>query len=360
MIGNGLMAKYMNVIEWQDDHLVLLDQTELPNKTVYLRLYNYPEVIHAIKTLKVRGAPAIGISAAYGIVLGALSIRHQTRSAFRQSLSAIINEFAQSRPTAVNLFVAIEVMKEAASGKKADIAIRSLIAAARRIHAREEKAMAKLSKLGSHILRDGDTVLTHCNTGQLATGVSYGTGLGIIKAAVEQGKRIYVYADETRPLLQGARLTAWELMQAKMPFTLITDSMAGYFIKQGKIDCVIVGADRIAANGDTANKIGTYSLSVLAGVNKVPFYVAAPTSSIDMKIRSGAEIVIEDRGPEEITSVGGVRTAPLKVKAANPAFDVTPAKYIRAIITEKGIIEKPFTRNLKAIQREEQACQRRK
>jgi methylthioribose-1-phosphate isomerase len=208
--------------------------------------------------------------------------------------------------------------------------------------------MARLSRAGAGLFEDGFKVLTHCNTGQLATGVTYGTALGVIKAAAEQGKKLMVYVDETRPLLQGARLTAWELLQLKIPFKLITDNMAGHFLHHGQIDCVIVGADRIAANGDTANKIGTYSVAVLARENKVPFYVAAPVSTIDLSIKSGADIPIEQRSAEEVTQLKGVRIAPEHTQALNPAFDVTPAKYISGIITQNGIIRKPFKRNLKS------------
>ncbi|MBN2455680.1 MAG: S-methyl-5-thioribose-1-phosphate isomerase, partial [Sedimentisphaerales bacterium] len=219
---------------------------------------------------------------------------------------------------------------------------------AKAIHAEEEAAQERLSQLGAGLIKDGFTVLTHCNTGTLAT-AGYGTALGVIKAAVKQGKKIEAIATETRPLLQGARLTAWELMQEDIPVTLITDSMAGYFLSQGKVNCVIVGADRIAANGDTANKIGTYTLAVLAKENGIPFYVAAPTSTIDLSLKSGDEIPIEERNPAEVTHIGGVRLAPKGVTAANPAFDVTPHKYITAIITEKGVVRKPYANSLKRV-----------
>ncbi len=344
----------MKVIEWLGDRLRLLDQSELPDKTVYLELSDYREVIQTIKTLKVRGAPAIGITAAYGIVLGALKIGKKNRTEYLKSLNLILDEFALSRPTAVNLFFTIDSMKKSITGLTTSDAIaNALIKTAVSIHHREERAMTALSKYGSHLLKDGDNVLTHCNTGRLATGVKYGTALGVIKAATEQGKRINVYADETRPVLQGSRLTTWELIQHNIPVTLITDNMAGYFISRGDINCVIVGADRIAANGDTANKIGTYSVAVLAHENRIPFYVAAPISSIDMKIKSGKEIMIEERAPEEVIKIKGVSIAPDKVHVLNPAFDVTPAKYISAIITEKGIVHKPYQHNLKSIIQEE-------
>ncbi len=344
----------MEVIKWLGGRLRLLDQSELPDKVVYLELSDYREVIQAIKALKVRGAPAIGITAAYGIALGALKIRHKSRAEFIGSLNSIMDEFALARPTAVNLFFAIDAMKKSISRLSTrDAVTDTLINAAVKIHRGEDRAMTALSLHGSHLLNDGDSILTHCNTGQLATGVKYGTALGVIKAATEQGKRIHVYAGETRPVLQGSRLTTWELMQHNIPVTLITDNMAGYFISGGYVNCVIVGADRIAANGDTANKIGTYSIAVLAHVSHIPFYVAAPTSSIDLKIKSGKEITIEERGPEEVTKIKGISIAPGNVPVLNPAFDVTPAKYISAIITEKGIVHRPYQRNLKSITQEE-------
>jgi methylthioribose-1-phosphate isomerase len=299
--------------------------------------------------MKVRGAPAIGVAAAYGIALGAQNIKAETKAKFLSQFHKILQAFAAARPTAVNLFRAIDRMKKAAetTGDVPQIK-QALIDEARKIHAEEETATRRLSQLGAKLLKDGFTILTHCNAGALAT-AGYGTALGVIKAASEQGKKIEVIATETRPLLQGARLTTWELMQENIPVTLITDSMAGYFLSRGKVNCVIVGADRIAANGDTANKIGTYTLAVLAKENGIPFYVAAPTSTIDLSLKSGAEIPIEERNPEEVTSINGVRLAPKGVKAANPAFDVTPNKYITAIITEKGIIRKPYNRGLQKL-----------
>jgi methylthioribose-1-phosphate isomerase len=239
-------------------------------------------------------------------------------------------------------------MKKAATTADFTAIKQALIDEAKAIHAEEEAATERLSRLGAELIKDGFTILTHCNTGSLAT-AGYGTALGVIKAAVEQGKKIEVIVTETRPLLQGARLTAWELTQENIPVTLITDSMAGYFMSRLKVNCVIVGADRIAANGDTANKIGTYTLAVLAKENGVPFYVAAPTSTIDLSLSSGERIPIEERNPEEVTSIGGIRLAPKGVKAANPAFDVTPHHYITAIITEKGVIRKPYLRSLKKL-----------
>jgi methylthioribose-1-phosphate isomerase len=340
-------------IQWSGDRLRFLDQTELPLQEIYLETSDYNEVISAIKTLKVRGAPAIGIAAGYGIALGAQSIRATSLRAFNKELERILQAFALSRPTAVNLFWTINRMRQAAStagsaGEARDVLART----ARLIHSHQSRAMAKLSRTGSALVGQNCTVLTHCNTGQLATGVEYGTALGIIKAAAEQGKKVKVFADETRPLLQGARLTAWELDRLKIPVTLITDNMAGHFMSQGKIDFVIVGADRIAANGDTANKIGTYSVAVLASENSIPFYVAAPLSSIDISLASGDYIPIEERDQEEVLSFNGVRTAPYNVQAANPAFDITPHKYVTAIITEAGIIRPPYKRKIKSALKE--------
>jgi methylthioribose-1-phosphate isomerase len=340
-------------IEWLGDRLKLLDQTELPHKEKYLETSDYRQVISAIKQLKVRGAPAIGVATAYGIALAGLEIKAGNKTLYIKHLEAVLKQFAAARPTAVNLFFAIDRMRQAIKGKNTVASIReALVKAAVAVHREEDRAMAALSKHGAALIEDGFTVLTHCNTGQLATGVRYGTALGVIKAAAEQGKSISVYADETRPLLQGSRLTAWELSRLHIPFTIITDNMAGYFLSQHKIDCVIVGADRIAANGDTANKIGTYSLAVLARENHFPFYIAAPTSSIDISIKSGASIPIEQRSPQEVLKLQGIAIAPAGANAANPAFDVTPAKYIAAIVTEKGILRPPFKTSIQSILQE--------
>jgi methylthioribose-1-phosphate isomerase len=328
-------------IEWLDKELRILDQSKLPHRQIFIDLSDYQDVVSAIKTMQIRGAPAIGVAAAYGIALGAQKIEAENRTRFFNEFGKILEAFATSRPTAANLFRAIDRMKKAARGNDVSEIKRTLIDAAKQIHREEIEATTQLSQLGAELIEDGFTILTHCNAGPLAT-AGYGTALGVIKAANEQGKRISVIATETRPLLQGARLTAWELKQENIPVTLITDSMAGYFMSQGKIDCVIVGADRIAANGDIANKIGTYTLAVLAKENNVPFYVACPTSTIDPSLPSGAEIPVEQRSPEEVTHIQGIPIAPEGVNAANPAFDITPHKYIAAIITEKGIIRKPF------------------
>jgi S-methyl-5-thioribose-1-phosphate isomerase len=339
----------MKPIEWLDNKLKIIDQTKLPQTTAFVELSDYHEVVAAIREMKVRGAPAIGVAAAYGIALGAQNIKTESKDRFISQFDQILQAFSVARPTAANLFRTIDRMKKIASTTDdTPIIKQALIDEAKRIHAEEEAATERLSQLGAELIKDGFTILTHCNTGSLAT-AGYGTALGIIKAAKKQGKKIDVIATETRPLLQGARLTAWELMQENIPATLVTDSMAGYFINQGKVDCVIVGADRIAANGDVANKIGTYTLAVLAAENGIPFYVAAPTSTIDLSLNSGAEIPIEERNPEEVTSIGGVILAPQGIKAANPAFDVTPHRYITAIITERGIVKEPYGDRMKLI-----------
>ena len=335
-------------IEWLGGRLRILDQSKLPHEQIFVDLDNYHDVVLAIKELKVRGAPAIGVAAAYGVALGASDIKIENKDEFLIQLNQVIKAFAASRPTAVNLFQAIERMKKAARGDGVAEIKNSLVNEAKRIHQEEETATRQLSQLGAELIKDGFTLLTHCNAGPLAT-AGYGTALGVIKATKEQGKKVSVFATETRPLLQGARLTAWELMQESIPVTLITDSMAGYFMQQKKIDCVIVGADRIAANGDVANKIGTYTLAVLARENKTPFYVAAPTSTIDLSLSSGDKIPIEERSPEEVTHIQGIPIAPEGIKAANPAFDVTPHSYITAIITEKGIIREPYGKGLLSI-----------
>jgi methylthioribose-1-phosphate isomerase len=332
-------------IEWLDGKLRILDQSKLPGEQIFADLDNYQDVVLAIKEMRVRGAPAIGVAAAYGIALGASGIKTANKDEFLAQLHQVMQTFAASRPTAVNLFQAIKRMKKAAMGDDVAEIKNSLVNEAKRIHQEEVTATRQLSQLGAGLIRDGFTLLTHCNAGPLAT-AGYGTALGVIKAAKDQGKKVSVFATETRPLLQGARLTTWELRQEGIPVTLITDSMAGYFMQQRKIDCVIVGADRIAANGDVANKIGTYTLAVLAKESEIPFYVAAPTSTIDLSLSSGGKIPIEERSPEEVTHIRGIPIAPDGIKAANPAFDVTPHIYITAIITEKGIIRGPYTEGL--------------
>ena len=339
----------IKAIEWLDDRVRILDQTRLPQEEVYLELSDYQGIASAVVELKIRGAPALGVVGAYAIALGALKIESAKKDEFLERLRIIIQTIASTRPTASNLFLAIDRMQTVAeAGEDVEQIKAALVNEAVRIHAEAAEVTRKLSQLGAELIRDGFTILTHCNTGALAT-AGYGTALGVIKQAKEQGKNIKVLATETRPLLQGARLTAWELKQADIPFTLITDSMAGYFISRGEVDCVIVGADRIVANGDTANKIGTYTLAVLAKENGIPFYVAAPTTTIDTSLASGDEIPIEQRSPAEVTHIQGVSIAPEGTQARNPAFDVTPHRYITAIITENGIITEPYGEGIKGV-----------
>ena len=336
----------MEAIEWLGNRVRILDQTKLPREEVYLELNHYQDIASAITELKIRGAPAIGVAGGYGVALGALEIETKSRDEFLGKLGDVIQAIAATRPTARNLFRAIDRMEQVATvGESIDQTKRALIDQAVKIHSEEVAATKKLSQLGAELVQDGFTILTHCNAGPLAT-TGYGTALGVIKWAHEQGKKMKVLATETRPLLQGVRITTWELKRADIPVTLITDSMAGYFISRGEIDCVIVGADRIAANGDTANKIGTYSLAVLAKENGIPFYVAAPTTTIDSSLASGEKIPIEQRSPQEVTHIQGVSIAPEGINVANPAFDVTPHRYITAIITERGIIKEPYGEGL--------------
>jgi methylthioribose-1-phosphate isomerase len=343
------MGEKVKAIEWLGDRVRIIDQTKLPQCEVYLDLTRYRQMAKAIKELKVRGAPAIGVAAAYGIALGANGIKTENRNLFLRRLNEVFATIEGTRPTARNLFYAAQRLRGAIGDEMSVAEIReSLLDEAVKIHGEEIAATEKLSRTGSELLKNGDTVLTHCNAGPLAT-TGYGTALGVIIYAFEHGKKISVYADETRPLCQGARLTTWELKKAGIPVTLITDSMAGYFLNRGGINCVIVGADRIAANGDTANKIGTYPAAVLAKENEVPFYVAAPVSTIDMTLATGKAIPIEERKPEEVTAIQGKRIAPEGIKVANPAFDVTPNRYISAIITDKGIVRRPFEAGLKKI-----------
>ncbi len=339
----------MKAIEWVSGKVRIIDQTRLPWEEVFLELSDYREVAAAIKEMKVRGAPAIGIAAAYGMVLGAQGIEATSKEEFVAKLRPVSETLAATRPTAVNLFWALDRMRQVVEASDDVAGIKAaLLGEAQKIDSENEEANRKLSSYGAELIKDGFTILTHCNTGSLATG-GYGTALGIIKAAWEQGKSIHVFAGETRPLLQGARLTAWELTKYDIPFTLIADTMTGHFLSRGRIDCVIVGADRIASNGDVANKIGTYNLAVLAMENGVPFYVAAPTSSIDPSVASGDEIPIEERRPEEVTHIQGIAIAPIGVAVANPGFDITPHRYISAIITERGIVRQPYEKRLRKV-----------
>ena len=339
----------MKAIEWLGNRVRILDQTKLPQAEVYLELTSYQDIASAITELKIRGAPAIGVAGSYAVTLGALEIEAESKDEFLKGLGDVIRTITATRPTARNLFRAIDRMAQvAAVDEDIERTKKVLIDQAVKIHAEEVEATKKLSQFGAKLIHNGFTILTHCNAGPLAT-TGYGTALGVINWAKERGKKVAVLATETRPLLQGARITTWELKRADIPVTLITDSMAGYFINQGKINCVIVGADRIAANGDTANKIGTYSLAVLAKENDIPFYIAAPTSTIDRSLVSGDKIPIEQRNPQEVTCIQGVSIAPEGIDAANPAFDVTPHRYITAIITEEGIIREPYGERIKRV-----------
>ena len=329
-------------VEWKDGAVRLLDQSQLPDKVEFVDCRDYETVGIAIKELWVRGAPAIGIAAAMGVALGAQAVKATEFDAFRQAVWAIADYLAATRPTAVNLFWAIDRMKRRLEALKAEPipAIKQKLIVEAQAVLDEDIAMNRaMGRHGSAVIGDGQTILTHCNAGALATG-GYGTALGVVRAAWEEGKKIRVVADETRPVLQGARLTAWELMQDGIPVTLITDNMAGALMQQGRIHVCVVGADRITANGDVANKIGTYSVAVLAHAHGIPFYVAAPSSTIDLSMPSGNKIPIEQRDSREVTHVRGkAPIAPDGVEVFNPAFDVTPARLITGIITEKGIFK---------------------
>jgi methylthioribose-1-phosphate isomerase len=331
-------------IEWKDDHIRLLDQTLLPAKEEYIAIRTVDDLCDAIKRLAVRGAPAIGVAAAMGVALGMLRAPEDNLESFDKSLETICRQIACTRPTAVNLFWAIERMKKVRerSGHLAIPAIKKLLVQEAMFIEQEDRQ--RCEQIGLHgrvLLTDGETVLTHCNAGGLAT-AGYGTALGVIRAAVDQGKSLHVISDETRPLNQGARITCWEMQKLGIPVTLIPDNTAGALMQRGEIQKVVVGADRIAANGDSANKIGTYSVAVLAKYHGIPFYVAAPLSTVDMSIHSGAEIPIEERNPDEVTRICGVCIAPEGVNARNIAFDVTPHDLIKGIITEHGIASEPY------------------
>ena len=324
----------------------MIDQTRLPRETAFVTCRTYVEVADAIRNMIIRGAPAIGVAAAMGVALGGMKSED-----LETDMPVICETLAKTRPTAVNLFWAIERMKRVyASVRHLPIAeVRSrLIEEAKKVREEDIAINRAIGRHGASLVPDGKTVLTHCNAGALAT-AGFGTALGVIRAAVEMGKKIDVFADETRPFLQGARLTAWELQRDGIETTLITDNMAGHFLKSGRIGCVVVGADRIAANGDVANKVGTYGVAVLAKENNVPFYVAAPISTLDLTLASGDEIPIEERAAKEVTHVQGVHVAPDGIQVANPAFDVTPNRYVTAIITERGVARNPYTESLREL-----------
>jgi methylthioribose-1-phosphate isomerase len=338
----------VETIQWTDAGVVMIDQTRLPRQEVYVTCRDYREVAEAIRSMVIRGAPAIGVAAAMGIALGML---HADPARLDEEFETVSAALAATRPTAVNLFWAIERMRKLYGGIRAcpvgEIR-RRLVEEACRIRLEDIAINEAIGRHGAPLVPDGKTVLTHCNAGALAT-AGYGTALGVVRAAVASGKRIDVFADETRPFLQGARLTVWELEQDSIPATLITDNMAGHFLKSGRIGCVVVGADRIAANGDVANKIGTYGVAVLAHENGVPFYVAAPVSTLDLRLLSGDEIPIEQRAADEVTHVFGVPIAPEGARVENPAFDVTPSRYVTAIITERGVARPPYGESLRSI-----------
>lgn len=338
-------------IEWRDDHVRILDQTYLPNREVYSDIRDVGRMWEAIKKLRIRGAPAIGIAAAYGLYLGIKDLPENAWDSFIVEVDRVAEYLESARPTAVNLKWALDRIKSTMQAHKdKDIAeVKEIVLkTAKTIHAEDKRICKKIGENGVELVKKNAKILTHCNTGSLATG-QYGTALSVIFHAHEKGNKIQVWVDETRPLLQGSRLTSWELMNADIPMKLITDSAAGSLIKRGEVDMVIVGTDRVAANGDTANKIGTYPLAVIAHENDIPFYVAVPLSTIDMSIESGDEIPIEEREGDEIAHFNGSKVAPKKVETYNPAFDVTPHKYITAFITEEGIIEPPFEENFKKL-----------
>ncbi|HEX9023854.1 MAG TPA: S-methyl-5-thioribose-1-phosphate isomerase [Geobacteraceae bacterium] len=338
-------------IEWRDNRVVMLDQTRLPGEEVYNEYGDFKAVAEAIRGMVIRGAPAIGVAAAMGVALGARDIVADTFESFFRQLSNVCDTLAKTRPTAVNLFWAIERMKrvaEANNGKSLDAIREILKAEAIRVEEEDLAICRAIGRHGATLVEKGASILTHCNAGGLAT-AGYGTALGVIRAAHEAGKNIRVFADETRPWLQGARLTAWELMKEGIPVTLIADNMAGWIMRKGEIDLCVVGADRIAANGDTANKIGTYSVAVLAKENNIPFYVAAPISTFDLSLKGGDDIPIEERHSREVTHLQGLPVAPEGVSVRNPAFDVTPAGYITGIITEKGVVTGDYGRQLRRL-----------
>jgi methylthioribose-1-phosphate isomerase len=336
-------------IEWEGDHIKILDQRRLPREVRYLKCRDASSVAKAIRTMAIRGAPAIGVAAAMGIALASQKIKSHQSGDFRKSIEKVCQQMRQTRPTAVNLFWAIDRMKRILDQDHLhgieDIR-RKFKEEALRIYQEDVKVNRKMGENGKILIHEGDGVLTHCNAGALAT-AGYGTALGVIFAAWTEGKRFRVFVDETRPLLQGSRLTAWELAQEKIPATVLADNAAGWLMKKGEINLVLVGADRIAQNGDMANKIGTYALAVLSKVHGLPFYVAAPTSTVDISLSSGNDIPIEERAPEEVTHLRGKRITPEGVYVFNPAFDITPHSLVHGIVTEKGIIRKPFGQKLR-------------
>ncbi|MDP2878978.1 MAG: S-methyl-5-thioribose-1-phosphate isomerase [Sulfuricella sp.] len=347
----------MNIetLRWQDNRLEMIDQRVLPARFEYLSYDSAASVAHGIRAMVVRGAPAIGCAAAYGVALEALRLKETAPEAFRSGMEKGFASLAQSRPTAVNLFWALQRMRQVWQGMGAAapaVVAERLLDEAHEIHAEDIRINRAMGEAGAALLADGARVLTHCNAGALAT-AGWGTALGVIRSAAEAGKKISVIADETRPFLQGARLTAWEMVQENIPVTLITDNMAGHLMAHGEVDAVIVGTDRVAANGDVANKIGTYMVAVLARRHNIPFYVACPLSTIDLNLASGAEIPIEERAPEEVTGFRDCQWAAHGVKVRNPAFDVTPAELVTALITERGVVREPDREKIATLFRQE-------
>ena len=338
----------VETIEWTPTGVVMIDQTRLPSHEEYVTCQTYEDVAAAIRNMVIRGAPAIGVAAAMGVALG---VAHADGGDLDAQVGRICDTLARTRPTAVNLFWAIDRMRklyQSLRGRPLAEIRERLAAEAQQMRLEDIAINQAIGRYGADLVPDGKTVLTHCNAGALAT-AGYGTALGVIRAAVEAGKKVDVFADETRPFLQGARLTVWELQQDHIPATLITDNMAGHFLKSGRIGCVVVGADRIAANGDVANKIGTYSVAVLAKENGVPFFVAAPISTLDLTLPSGDEIPIERRPDAEVTHVYGNAVAPAGTRVENPAFDVTPNRYVTAIVTERGVARAPYVESLRKL-----------
>jgi len=340
-------------IEWKRDRVVMLDQRLLPGQEKYITLRSHEEVTRAIRDMVIRGAPAIGIAGAMGCALGALHCRSGDLRIFQREMESVFQAVSRARPTAVNLGWAVSRMRDVCFGQDGkDVALlkKALVEECLRIQREDLEINWNLGLHGCDLIPEGARVLTYCNTGTLATG-GYGTALGVIRTCFRVGKPIEVIACETRPFLQGARLTAWELMKESLPVTLVTDNMVGHLMQEGAVDCVIVGADRVAANGDVANKIGTYGVAALSRAHKIPFYVAAPLSTIDLRCRAGIEIPIEERDPDEVTSVMGVPTAPRGCRAMHPAFDVTPNRLITAIITERGLGTSPYRTHLRTLRR---------
>jgi methylthioribose-1-phosphate isomerase len=348
----------IQTLEWTDSGVRFIDQTKLPTEEIYVTCRTYTQVADVIRNMVVRGAPAIGVAAAMGIALGVKTSKAENGGDLKPEFDQICDVMGKTRPTAVNLFWAIRRMRdkfEMLRVRPVAQIKRSLIEEAQRMHAEDIAANRAMGRHGATLMPASGGVLTHCNAGALAT-CGYGTALGVIRAAVEQGKKIHVFADETRPFLQGSRLTAWELMKDSIPTTVISDNMAGAMMKQGKINAIVVGADRIAANGDVANKVGTYSVAVLAKEHDIPFYVAAPLSTVDFETPDGSGIPIEQRDGKEVTHIAGRQMVPDGVEVENPAFDVTPAKYVTAIVTERGIARAPYGESLRRLAPESAAA----